>query len=62
MHAAVSPNPDDDNGGAIRGSAAGARHKHRLRASAAAWDQYRGRPCRESVADALHNTGALPGV
>ncbi|MDT7811421.1 MAG: AcrB/AcrD/AcrF family [Acidobacteriaceae bacterium] len=26
MHAAVSPNPDDDNGGTIRGSAAGTRH------------------------------------
>src|ERR1700736_167485 len=62
MHAAVSPNPDDDNGGAIRGSTAGAGHGHWLGASATAWDQCCGRPHRESIADALHNTGALPGV
>ena len=43
-------------------AAAGAGHRHRVRAPAAARDQYCRRAHREPIADALYDTGSLSGV
>ena len=57
--AALPSDPDDHHGGAAGRFAAGAGHRHRIRAAPAAGNHHHRRADREPIADAIHDAGRV---
>ena len=60
VHAALSADPDDHHGGAVRRGAVDAGHGQRRGAAPAARLHHRGRPAAVANPDALYDAGRLP--